>query len=312
LITFRSYFAALVTGAGLLAGDPALPAPMPVPGRPTVEVVARGLDNPRGLAFGPGGELYVAEAGRGGPCRGDAMTGGPLCTGGSGAITVVEFGRQWRVAPGLPSLASPAGAGASGPSDVVAGADGEPIATVRAGGSGAARLYRGGNVVAEIGGDPVAILDTGRGWLVVDARSRALRRVTPRGRLQTVAVLPDRAPLAPGPITGGPDGAWFVGETSGNDAVRPGAARIWRVEPGRVPAVWASGFTGVVDLAWAPDGSLYVLEPRALFRIGRDHRRHLVTDGLNDAGGLALRGGHAYVTTCSTCKDTGTVLRFRL
>ena len=32
--------------------------------------VATGLDNPRGLAFGPDGTLYIAEAGRGGsgPC----------------------------------------------------------------------------------------------------------------------------------------------------------------------------------------------------------------------------------------------------
>mgnify|MGYP006150372927 CR=1 FL=1 len=43
--------------------------------RPAVEVVARGLDNPRGLAFGSRGELYVAEAGRGGPCHAGAAGG---------------------------------------------------------------------------------------------------------------------------------------------------------------------------------------------------------------------------------------------
>src|SRR5690242_9224177 len=36
----------------------------------TVTTIASGLDNPRGLAFGPDGGLYVAEAGKGGagPC----------------------------------------------------------------------------------------------------------------------------------------------------------------------------------------------------------------------------------------------------
>ena len=32
----------------------------------TVTPIASGLDNPRGLAFGPHGQLYVAEAGHGG------------------------------------------------------------------------------------------------------------------------------------------------------------------------------------------------------------------------------------------------------
>lgn len=34
-------------------------------GTPVVEVILSGLDNPRGVAIGPGGELYVAEAGTG-------------------------------------------------------------------------------------------------------------------------------------------------------------------------------------------------------------------------------------------------------
>lgn len=38
---------------------------------PTVEVIATGLDNPRGLGFNKDGNLYVAEAGigGGGNCR---------------------------------------------------------------------------------------------------------------------------------------------------------------------------------------------------------------------------------------------------
>jgi glucose/arabinose dehydrogenase len=40
--------------------------------RSSLEVVASGLDNPRGLDIGHWGQIYVAEAGRGGdgPCVG--------------------------------------------------------------------------------------------------------------------------------------------------------------------------------------------------------------------------------------------------
>src|SRR5687768_2201154 len=51
------------------------------------EIVMSGLDNPRGLAFGPDGALYVAEAGRGGagPCFVAAFAAN--CYGPSGAIS---------------------------------------------------------------------------------------------------------------------------------------------------------------------------------------------------------------------------------
>jgi len=57
LTTICSLVAA--TGAGAVATPP-------------FEVVMSNLDNPRGLAWGPEGGLYVAEAGRGGtmPCSG--------------------------------------------------------------------------------------------------------------------------------------------------------------------------------------------------------------------------------------------------
>src|SRR5947209_7627221 len=42
---------------------------------PTATTVASGLDNPRDLAFGPDGQLYLAQAGHGGPFC--APGGGP-------------------------------------------------------------------------------------------------------------------------------------------------------------------------------------------------------------------------------------------
>jgi hypothetical protein len=62
--------AALVTGGGTATADPGAG----VCDVPAARCVMSGLANPRGLAFGPEGALYAAEAGRGdigegdGPC----------------------------------------------------------------------------------------------------------------------------------------------------------------------------------------------------------------------------------------------------
>src|SRR5688500_6324337 len=98
-----------------------LPMLVRVEARATIEVIANGLMNPRGLAFGPEGALYVAEGGRGGsePC----VTGntGKVCYGATGAITRIDplqAGSQTRIVTGLPSVAAqPAGAAAQGPQD---------------------------------------------------------------------------------------------------------------------------------------------------------------------------------------------------
>jgi hypothetical protein len=63
----------------------------------------------------------------------------------------------------------------------------------------------------------------------------------------------------PTSIARGPDGAYYLGELTGFPFPQ-GAARIYRVEPGRAPTVYAKGFTNVIDLAFGREGSLYVLE----------------------------------------------------
>ena len=71
---------------------------------PPGTVVMSGLDNPRGLAFGPEGGLYVAEAGRGGPGPPCEMIRGQLqCVGTSGAVSRLWHGAQERISTGLPS-----------------------------------------------------------------------------------------------------------------------------------------------------------------------------------------------------------------
>jgi hypothetical protein len=91
--------------------------PLAASATPTVEVVADGLANPRGLALGPDGALYISEAGRGGegPCIPGYET--PLqCYGATGRISRVSRGTYEVVADGLPSVGDPgSGDGAAGP-----------------------------------------------------------------------------------------------------------------------------------------------------------------------------------------------------
>lgn len=94
---------------------------------PTVTTYATGLTNPRGLAFGPDGHLYVAEAGvGGGQVPSDIRDGcpeivniySPYTAGYSGRVTrVLANGITEIVADNLPSMTDAFG-GSYGPTDV--------------------------------------------------------------------------------------------------------------------------------------------------------------------------------------------------
>lgn len=106
----------------------------------TVEVVAQGLNNPRGVTIGRHGVIYVAEAGAGGagPCV-TGPEGDPVCFGTSGSVTTVAHGKQRRVVTGLPSLASTDGSQALGVHHLVVGPNGRLVATIGLGAPPAVR-----------------------------------------------------------------------------------------------------------------------------------------------------------------------------
>jgi hypothetical protein len=192
-----------------------------------VTPVMTALDNPRGLAFGPEGALYVAEAGRGGagPCI--VLRGAPQCYGATGRISRYWHGAQSAYATGLPSYVTVAGpdtGSATGPHDISLLGRGNARVTIGWGGDPALRTtppsavwQQFGHLARVVGNgrwrleeditgyeaaanpDP-PILDSnpygnlalpGR-TLVTDAGGNDLLQVRANGAISTVAVFPSR------------------------------------------------------------------------------------------------------------------------
>jgi hypothetical protein len=109
------------------------PAPL---GGATVTTVATGLDNPRDLAFGPGGKLYLAEAGHGAePGSTECIPGGgpageTTCAGFTSGISRIDSSGVHRILSGIISLAEPSGFGATGVDGVSLLGDGDILGIV--------------------------------------------------------------------------------------------------------------------------------------------------------------------------------------
>lgn len=264
------------------------------PAPTNVRIMAE-LNNPRGLALGPNGSVYVAEAGAGGagPCR-VAPTNETRCFGLTGAITRFVSGTQQRVVTGLPSHALPGGDAATGPNDVSVQSTGELFVVVGLGFDPVDRRFFGsegahfgkllrisaqdqiseaGDVTAyerdvnpagpPLDSNPYGVLALPSVRIVADAGANAVLSIVSSGLVNTLAVFPSRPNRAtdsvPTAIAIGPDGAYYVSELSGVPFAA-GVANVYRVVPGQAPQVFRSGFTTVTDIDFGPDGSLYVVE----------------------------------------------------
>jgi hypothetical protein len=136
----------------------------------------------------------------------------------------------------------------------------------------------------------------------------------PGGGTVTVQAVPTTVAL-------GPDGNYYVGQLTGFSFV-VGAANIYRVPAGGgTPQVVYSGFTNIIDIAFAPDGSLYVLQitangipafnPGKLVHVALDGTRTEIAAGqLIAPGGIAVGDdGALYVTNLSISSTVGSVLK---
>jgi hypothetical protein len=263
------------------------------------EPVMTGLDNPRGLAFGPEGGLYVAEAGKGGPGVCVPLPDGPgqRCYGATGAISRLWHGTQQRIATGLPSLATPAGETAAGPQHISFQGRGGLYVTIGCscdkGNAVGALLDRLGfgylmHVPAsghakqlvdiagyeasvnpdgfQIDSNPFGLLALPGHRLVTDAGGNSLLDIRANGSISTIATFPKipGGPLGtrdavPTDVVVGPDGALYVSTLTGFPFTA-GTASVYRVVPGQAPTPYATGLTMVTDLAFGSDGSLYTLQ----------------------------------------------------
>ena len=322
--------------------------------------------------------MYVAEAGSGGagPCI--VNSNNQLqCYGATAAITrivLAESPSQSRVVTGLPSLAGPTGASATGAHDVDFQGRGNGFVTIGAALDPARRFVDGAHpefaaVGAKFGrlvrfqpngkwsfaedlsafellanpdggafdSNPYGVLAQPGRLIFTDAGGNSVNAVAADGSISNLAAFFDRlvpfgggqVPMqaVPTTVTKGPDGALYVGQLTGFP-FPASAANVYRVPAdGGPPAIFSSGFTKIIDIAFGPDGSLYVLQigaaggpppaggPGSLIRVSPDGTTKTTIvaagDGLVAPGGIAISDdGSIYVTNHSVEPNgIGTVVR---
>jgi hypothetical protein len=281
---------ALTLGA-LLAGSL---APAAAQDAVTVQVVARGLNNPRGLDIGPGGNVFVAETGRAGKnCVGPGFPW--RCYGFTGSITKITAKGKRRVRLGLLSLGEKDGSFTIGANDVEVRSPRRIFTIVSSVGPKPARIgkrvaHQSGNLLklpTKVGKKIVASIDrfefrqnpdggivdsnpyslefVGSSRLAIDAGGNSLIRVGKKRSKRLVSVFAKRTfggraiDSVPTSVTRGPGGNYYVGELGG-EGTPQGKARVWRVTPEGQKTVVEGGFDMIVGIDFGPDGDLYVVE----------------------------------------------------
>ena len=190
---------------------------------PAGTVLASGLQGPRGLKFGPDGNLYIAEAGLGGstnsaslPCRQVGAPGGPYLGGPTARISRIDGGgHRTTVAAGLPSAETPGLQATQGVADV-AFLDGKLYAVLAGGGCSHGNLTQPNGIVK---------VDLGSGnWSYIANLSDALQEFP--------AAYPDIEQYTGGDYE--PDGTFYslIAHNGKLYTVEPNHGQVFSITPG--------------------------------------------------------------------------------
>ncbi|QDT73576.1 ScyD/ScyE family protein [Lacipirellula limnantheis] len=201
----------------------------------SISEVMHDLASPRGLALGPDGGIYVAEAGSGGSGPSVVLgNGNTAFLGATSSLSRLLGGVQERVLTDLPSIATAAGLDASGLQDVAFDGLGQAYGLFSFGSESSQRDANLGTAGANLGRivrlplsgggvEPIADLASHEGltnpaggatdsnpfgvaiasngdFLVADAGGNSFLKASPAGAVSTLGVLPAR----PNPLPFGP------------------------------------------------------------------------------------------------------------
>ncbi len=283
--------------------------------QPVASLVARGLNQPRGMAFDSDGHLFVAETGA---YTADEVHDGPPGSNHSGRVLRIDSDR--RITPVMEALPFTQQKinGDTGVTDVAV-LDGDLYVLIGEGlddnlsrrllqASSTGRARRVANLldivtqtttaqdmdVGRIKANPFAMIAApdGAAFYVSDGASGRILHVELDGDVRVFAETPGMPPLAG--MSFGPDGRLYVAVFS-HWPHTPGSGAIWAADStgGLTPAV--AGLTMPIDVAFDKAGSLFAIEfsdgrnmekPYAawsgrLLRIAPDGAQTVLLDHLN-------------------------------